>query len=154
MSFIPVVTTVQLLSQAITGLKNARDLAKESGNRELIEKIGDAYNIFSDLKERILDLQEENRVLKEQLAKRDSCTGPVPPFGYVYKTDDADRAYPLCPKCYQEKQGHVSYLARQKWGDGYNIYCGCGWSFTHDGDTPEPIRSGVSRRDRTCRFGS
>jgi hypothetical protein len=102
-------TAGQLLGTAVSIIKNARDLAKDSSDHELKNVISDAYDAVLNLKEKLLDLDEENRQLKAQLAKRDSFTGPVPPFGYVYKADDRSKDHPLCPKCFQEN-GHESFL--------------------------------------------
>jgi hypothetical protein len=86
-------TVVQVISSAIAALKNARDLAKDSKDRELKEVIGNAFDLLLDPKERMLALDEENRDLKTQLAKKALITGPVPPFGYLYeKTDEAQPA--------------------------------------------------------------
>jgi hypothetical protein len=108
-------TAGQLLGTAVSIIKNARDLAKDSSDHELKSVISDAYDAVLNLKEKLLDLDEENRQLKAQLAKRDSFTGPVPPFGYVYKADDTRKQHPLCPKCYQEN-GHESFLTRDSDG--------------------------------------
>jgi len=104
-------TAGQLLGIAVSIVKNARDLAKDSSNHELKNVISDAYDAVLNLKEKLLALDEENRQLKAQLAKRGSFIGPVPPNGYVYRADDDHKVHPLCPKCYQEK-GHESFLTK------------------------------------------
>jgi hypothetical protein len=101
-------TAGQLLGTAVSIIRNARDLAKDSSDHELKNVISDAYDAVLNLKEKLLDLDEENRQLKAQLSKRGSFTGPIPPFGYVYKADDTGKDHPLCPKCYQGN-GHESF---------------------------------------------
>jgi hypothetical protein len=104
-------TAGQLLGTAVSIVKNARDLAKDSSNHELKNVISDAYDAVLNLKEKLLALDEENRQLKAQLAKRDGIVGPVPPYGYVYQASDTGKDHPLCPNCFQEK-GHESFLFR------------------------------------------
>jgi hypothetical protein len=104
-------TATQLLGTAVSIVKNARDLAKDSSNHELKTVISDAYDAVLNLKEKLLALDEENRQLKAQLAKRDSLVGPIPPYGYVYRADDKGHDNPMCPKCFQEK-GHESFMTK------------------------------------------
>ena len=118
------VTVVQVVSSTIATLKNARDLAKDSKDRELKDVIGDAFDSLLDLKERMLALDEENRELKLKLAKKASFTGPLPPFGYVYKEGDT---HPFCPKCFQEK-GHEYPLFSEPWDGTVRRSCSnCAW---------------------------
>jgi hypothetical protein len=127
-------TVVQVISSAITALKNARDLAKDSKDRELKEVIGNAFDLLLDLKERMLALDEENRDLKTQLAKKALITGPVPPFGYLYEKTDEAQQHPLCPRCYQEKL-HVYTLVAEEWDGGTMRRCpNCHW--LREEDTP------------------
>lgn len=127
MDFLAGDTVVQTISSTITALKNARDLAKDSKDRELKEAIGDAFDSLLNLKERILALDEENRELKAQLAMKASFTGPVFPSGYVYAKEDVSQNHPLCPHCYQEK-GHVYPLVRRNYGGETRFHCpNCNW---------------------------
>jgi len=70
MDFGTATTTAQLVASVVGTVKTARDLAKDIGNRELKETIGDAYDGLNDLRQRVLDLDEENRQLKADLAKK------------------------------------------------------------------------------------
>jgi hypothetical protein len=63
----------------------------------------------------MLALDEENRELKTQLAKKALITGPVPPFGYLYEKTDEAQQHPLCPRCYQKDQ-HLYTLVPSDWG--------------------------------------
>jgi hypothetical protein len=128
-------TVVQTLSSVIAALRNARDLAKDSKDRELKEVIGDAFDSLLDLKERMLALDEENRDLKAKLAKKASITGPVPPFGYLYEKTDEAQQFPLCPRCYQEKL-HVYTLVAENWGGATMRSCpNCHWQLVEE-NTP------------------
>jgi hypothetical protein len=116
---------LQAIGTTLSMLKNARDLAKESKNHELKDVISDAFDSLLDLRERMLALDEENRELKLKLAKKGSFSGPVPPFGYMYK--DGDMQHPFCPKCFQEK-GHEYPLSMQSWAGSVRRDCrNCKW---------------------------
>lgn len=115
-------TTVQLVANVVSTVKAARDLAKETGNHDLKERIGDAYDGLNDLRQRVLDLAEENRQLKAELAKRAGIDGPVPPFGYFFDKRHPDQ--PLCPKCYQSKDGQISFMGPlHSWSYGERRVC-------------------------------
>jgi hypothetical protein len=115
-------TIGQVLSSTLSALNNVRDLARDSSDRELKEKISETYDGLLSLKERMLALDEENRELKEKLAMKASFVGPVPPLGYVYATEDVSRDHPLCPRCYHEK-GHVYPLVSENLGGQSRRYC-------------------------------
>jgi len=126
MDFGTATTTAQLVASVVGTVKTARDLAKDIGNRELKETIGDAYDGLNDLRQRVLDLDEENRQLKADLAKKAEIEGPLPPFGYfIYKHLPEN---PLCPKCYQAKESTISYMGPpQNWNRGMRRQCrNCG----------------------------
>ncbi len=125
MNFHGAVPISQLLSSALSVLRNARDLAKDSDDRELKAVIGQIFDAFSALKERTLAMDDEITGLKAQLARKTAITGPVPPFGYFYKNGDTD--HPLCPKCYQEK-GYEFMLTTEHFSGGVTRVCQCGWN--------------------------
>jgi hypothetical protein len=125
MDFHATVPVSQVLGSALSILRNARDLAKDSDDRELKEVVGQVFDVFSSLKERMLSMEEEIASLKSQLAKKVAITGPMPPFGYFYKSGDTD--HPLCPKCYQEK-GYEYMLSIERFNGAVNRVCQCGWS--------------------------
>jgi hypothetical protein len=111
------VTAAQMVASVVSTVKAARDLAKDISNHELKEKIGDIYKGLNDLRQRILDLDEENRNLKAELAKRAETDGPVPPFGYYFDKRHPDS--PLCPKCYQSSDSRLAFMGPQEpWGNG------------------------------------
>jgi hypothetical protein len=125
MDFHSAVPITQVLSSSVSMLRNARDLAKESGNSELKGVINQLFDTFSELKERMLSMEDEITNFKTQLTKKAAITGPVAPFGYFYKNGDAE--HPLCPKCYQEK-GHEYMLTTEHFNGSVSRVCRCGWS--------------------------
>jgi hypothetical protein len=110
MSIIPqaTLTTVQIVSGLAASAKNAVDLAKASSNNELKAALGELRNSVLDVKARVLDLDEENRNLKAQLARREEIEGPDAKFGYFYFKSRPDK--PLCPKCYQSAQSSTTFM--------------------------------------------
>ena len=107
------VTTAGLVNNALSSLKSARDLAKIVGNADLKEDISAAYDALQDLRERALDLDEENRRLKAQLAAKAAYVGPVAPYGYIYTATDEAQKHPVCPRCFQGTPSIVAYMGSQ-----------------------------------------
>jgi len=107
MSIIPqaALTTVQIISGLAASAKNAVDLAKSSSSNELKGAVSELYDSVLDVKARVLDLDEENRSLRAQLAQREEIVGPDAKFGYFYFKSKPDE--PLCPKCYQSAPSKV-----------------------------------------------
>ena len=121
-----IATTTQIIAGVLSALKNARELATLTSNAELKDQLSEAQDGLLHLKERLLDLEDEKRQLKADLAKKAETEGPVPPFGYFYKNSDRD--YPMCPKCYQSKESRVSYMGPlHPWSGGMRRTCrSCG----------------------------
>lgn len=103
--------TAQLVASVVNTAKAARDLARDTTNHELKEKIGEVYEGLMDLRERLLNVDEENRRLKVELTKRAEIDGPVPPFGYFF--DKRHPEDPLCPRCYQATESRIAYMGPQ-----------------------------------------
>jgi hypothetical protein len=121
------VTAAQMVASVVSTVKAARDLARDISNHELKEKIGDIYDGLNDLRDRVLDLDEENRNLKAELAKKAEIDGPLPPFGYFFDRRHADA--PLCPKCYQSSDSRLGFMGSQEpWGNGWSARLNlCRW---------------------------
>ena len=119
-----------MLSAAVTALKDAKDLAKESQDGGLKEKIGAAYDTLLELKSRLHEYDDEVRRLSQELQTRDAFIGPVEPFSYVYRAEDNLRKSPLCPKCFQQVPRMLSYLSAPRYnGVGINRGCNqCAWA--------------------------
>jgi hypothetical protein len=113
MSIIPpvVLTATQLVGSLVASAKNARDLAKDSSNSDLKAAISDLYDDLLSVKERVLDLDEENRKLRAQLEQKDEVVGPFNPHGYFYKKTDDAKEKPLCPRCFQTQPSKVVFLS-------------------------------------------
>jgi hypothetical protein len=110
MNIIPpvVLTATQLVGGLVASAKTARDLAKDSSNHDLKAAVSDLYDEVLNVKERVLDLDEENRRLKVELARTDEIIGPDEALGYFYFKDRME--LPLCPKCYQSQPCNIVFL--------------------------------------------
>jgi|HubBroStandDraft_5_1064220.scaffolds.fasta_scaffold833991_1 hypothetical protein len=122
MDFHAAIPITQMFSSTLSAINNVRDLARESSDRELKEKISEAYDGILSLKERMLTMNDEIRDLKFKLAKKAPFTDPEPPYGYIYRTDDTAKERPLCPACLR-KDGGENYLDVTPWDDGYSRSC-------------------------------
>jgi hypothetical protein len=117
------ITISQLISAALSSTKSARELAKDSSDSDLKEQISQIYDSLLELKERVIEQAEENRLLKLELEKKRSIEGPIPPFGYYFQA--GDREHPLCPKCFQERQPRQSFLSpATDWNGGFGVIVG------------------------------
>jgi hypothetical protein len=101
-------TTAQLVGNLVSSAKNARDLAKESSDHELKASISELYNSLIDVKARVLDLDEDNRRLTAELARKGQIIGPTGQFGYFFHKDNPEQ--PLCPKCFQNQSSNTVFL--------------------------------------------
>jgi hypothetical protein len=111
------ISVTQLVSTAISTVKSVRDLAKDSSDLELKGTISDLYDALLAVKDRALEVDEENRSLKAALEEKAKYVGPLPPNGYYYQGED--RSNPLCPRCFQENPPKVGFMDKgQPWGNG------------------------------------
>ena len=101
-------TTVQLVGNLVSSAKNARDLAKASSDHELKASISELYDALLDVKAHVLELDEENRRLVAELARKGQVVGPTEQFGYFFYNDKPEQ--PLCPKCFQSQQPNGVFL--------------------------------------------
>jgi hypothetical protein len=125
MDFDSAIPLSQMLSSTLSIARDARDLAGQSTDNELKGVVGQLFDAFSAMKERMLAMDDEITKLKARLTKMADVSGPVAPFGYFYKNGDAE--HPLCPKCYQEK-GREYMLTTDHFNGGTSRACQCGWS--------------------------
>ncbi len=108
-------TTVQLVSGLAASAKNALDLAKASSNNGLKSALSELYDSMLDVKGRVLELDEEVRNLKVQLARREEIEGPDARFGYFDFKSKPDE--PLFPRCYQSAPSNIANMGpRQEQG--------------------------------------
>lgn len=134
MSIIPqaALTTVQIVSGLAASSKNAVDLAKSTSNNELKGAVSELYDSVLDVKARVLELDEEVRSLKAQLALREEITGPDARFGYFHFKSRPNE--PLCPKCYQSAGSRPTFMGpRHKKGTYIGRTCPvCNFSHSED----------------------
>jgi len=103
-----VLTTAQLVGGLVSSAKTVLDLAKASSDHTLKASISELYDSLLDVKGRVIDLDEENRRMKEELARKQDIDGPVEPFGYFFTKTKPENA--LCPKCLQSQPSQVVFL--------------------------------------------
>jgi hypothetical protein len=134
MSIIPAaaLTTVQIVSGVVSSAKNAYELAKASSDRDLKGAVSELYDSVLDVKARVLDLDEEVRSLKAQLAQREEIEGPDAKFGYFYLKSKPDQ--PLCPRCYQSALSKIANMGpRDQRISGIMRFCPvCDFSVTEE----------------------
>lgn len=113
-------TILGLLNSTLTLLKGTKELAKDSGNTELKKKLGDLQDCFLELKDKIIDLTDENAGLRAKLEQRESVKRSGE-FGYYHKNED--ESDPLCPTCY-EQDSKLIYLPKPiPFGGGIKRVC-------------------------------
>lgn len=95
-----VVSTMALVNSVIGLARNARDLAIQSNNTDVKDAVIGVYDAVLKGKNRVLELDEENRKLREKLAQRESVKYD-PETTYYFKDDQPDS--PFCPTCYDDK---------------------------------------------------
>jgi hypothetical protein len=124
-------TTVQIVSGLAASAKNAVDLAKSTSNNELKGALSELYDSVLDVKARVLELDEQVRGLKVQLAQREEIIGPDTRFGYFYFKNKPNE--PLCPKCYQSVPSKVVNIGPRDQRAGMMRFCPvCNFSVTEE----------------------
>lgn len=147
MALIPpaALTTVQIVSGLAASAKNAYELAKAASNSDLKGAVSELYDSVLEVKARVLDLDEEVRKLKAQLAQREEVEGPDRNFGYFYLKSKPDQ--PLCPKCYQSAQSNIVNMGpRDERAGGIMRFCPvCNFSVTERANVTinQPMPRGV-----------
>jgi hypothetical protein len=111
-------TVTSLVNNLLSSARTAKDLAKQSSDSDLKERIAEVFNDILDLKAKVLDLDSENRDLREQLKQRTLVERDPTTEGF-YKKGETD---PLCPKCLQSA-GNYTYLQRSNDGTGWCVVC-------------------------------
>jgi regulator of replication initiation timing len=116
-----VATASSVLGTALTAMKYVREVSDSTDDLELKSRINDLYTAMVDVKDRVMDLSEENRRLKEELARKDEIVGPEGPKGYFFLKSKPDN--PLCPKCLQSKDRNRVFLEPQEFYGGPGYHC-------------------------------
>ena len=98
-----------LVTTTIVAAQHAYDLAGESRDAALQQKISEIYDLVLILDRQLEALEEENRELKLQLAEKPKVMASRKGvFGYWFKEGETA---PLCPVCC-ERDDTVSYLGQ------------------------------------------
>jgi hypothetical protein len=100
-------TALGIANTAIGSVKSALELAKKTKDLELKHEISNVMDNVLDLKAKVLELDEENRNLRQRLEQKEAMKREGK-YGYWFKEGETD---PLCPKCY-ESTSKVIYLSR------------------------------------------
>jgi len=142
MTFLPpaILTTAQLINGLAASARNALELAKASADHGLKGAVNELYNAVFEVQGRVLDLDEENRRLKEVLARKDEIDGPDDTNGYFFIVGKPD--HPLCPKCFQSNPSHSVFLSPPRnVNDGRRRICAvCGYKHWEMPAIPPSIR--------------
>jgi len=150
MSVLPTaaLTVTQLVGGLVASAKTARELAKDASNHELKAAISDLYDDLLSVKERVLDLDEENRNLKAQIARKAEVLEPLDPHGYFFFKDRPDA--PLCPNCWQAQSTRAVYLSPLQGTNGrYRECLQCNWihyespQTNQEGESYNPLTYGL-----------
>lgn len=136
-----VATAVAMLNAALGTFKHVRELSAGSDDLSLKESVSELYEKLLDVKQKLIELEDENRALRQQLEAKAELERK-PPFGYWYKKGEAD---PLCRTCY-ERDAKLIYLDSPKTehnGAISRICRGCNQRFwekrVSELPTPNPI---------------
>jgi hypothetical protein len=112
-------SVASLVSNVLSSAKAAKELAKQSGDTDLKEQIGDLIDSVLEVKQRVLELDEENRSLRQQLAQKGAVRRDSQ-FGYYFGEGDPD---PLCPKCYESAAKLIHLTQAKTWSGGVRRDC-------------------------------
>jgi hypothetical protein len=93
-------------------MKYVREASDSTDDLELKSRINDLYTALLDVRAKVLDLDEENRQLRTDAAKKGEIVGPEEPHGYFFFKDKPEN--PLCPKCFQSQPSNSVYLSGVK----------------------------------------
>jgi len=99
-------TALGIANSAIGSVKTALELAKKTKDLDLKHEISNVMDSVLELKAKVLELDEENRKLRQSLEQQTSVKRD-PQYGYWFKEGEED---PLCPKCYQSTDSKLVYL--------------------------------------------
>jgi len=115
----PVVVSV--INSALGSLKNARELAKEHSDSNLKEQLSAVYDHFLELKDRVLQLDEDNRLLKAQLSQKANLTFDAEHGYYFAEGDPTPSALSVSRTPASSTTCHLPNAGTLGWG---NLECG------------------------------
>ena len=123
-----VATASSVLSSALSAMKYVREVSDSSNDLELKSRINDLYTALLDVRATVLSLDEENRALRAEVARKDEIIGPQGRNGFFYYKGKSEN--PLCPMCWQSptKKNAVFLTETDAFGPGYScIICHSIW---------------------------
>ena len=112
-------TVVSLINSLLGSVKTAKDLATQSKETHLKEQMIGVYDAILNVKDRVLELDEENRNLRQKLEQR-AAIKRSGEFGYFYQDGDTD---PPCPKRWQGTYKIAHLSATKSWSSGMRRDC-------------------------------
>jgi hypothetical protein len=104
-------TAIGLINSTVQTAKTAIELAKHTKDADLRQSVSEVLDQILDLKAKVLELDDENRSLKQQIALRAGIERRGE-FGYWFKHGESD---PLCPKCYEETGKQIFLPPSEPW---------------------------------------
>lgn len=135
-------TTTQLLGSLLASAKNVLDVAKASSDRALKAAVSELHDSVLDVKGRVLELDEENRSLKAELARQGEIVGPVQPHGYFFFEEKPEG--PLCPNCWQSRPRSARFLSplQRNSSASWRNCTGCGHMYWESKSNPHQGQNG------------
>jgi hypothetical protein len=114
-----VLTAAQIVNTTISAAKQAIELAKQTKNPDLKEKLSELFDHVLEIKAKMLVLEEENGSLKREKAAKASVHRKGQ-FGYFFVEGDPD---PLCPHCFEKDDKQIHLPALHEWNGGLRRLC-------------------------------
>jgi len=144
-----VATASSVLGTALNAMKYVREVSDSTDDLELKSRINTLYDAILDVKQYVIERDEENRRLKAELDRKDEFIGPVEPHGYFFRSDKQDQ--PLCPRCFQKQPSHPAFLSPLTNLDGgqYRSCLQCGYD---NYETPRKYSSDPVMSSRSSLF--
>jgi hypothetical protein len=114
-------TALGIANTAIGSVKSALELAKKTKDLDLKHEISNVMDNVLELKAKVLELDEENRNLRQSLEQKETIKRE-PKHGFWLKEGETA---PLCPRCYEGAEHLTVYLSNAKFSDifGYRRTC-------------------------------
>jgi hypothetical protein len=95
------ISAAGLFASIMAAMKNIRDLTTETVDPNMKAKLNDVYDVLLNLKHSAVELEEENRELKEKLRFKAGDYVFRNPFHYA--KDDTSGNQPYCTKCFAKQ---------------------------------------------------
>jgi hypothetical protein len=96
-------SVASLVSNVLSSAKAAKEPAKQSGDAALKEQIGDLIDSIIDVKQRVIELDEENRELRKKLEAKAELKWDTKLKLYLAEGDPD----PFCTPCWDSKRNQI-----------------------------------------------